>query len=205
MSTYGDVKTEFKALLNRRDATPTQITTFLQNSIRRIQRNLRVPAMERGMNVTVEEGFTAISIPSDYLEIIRITNSAGTELDRRDISTVMAVGAQGPGRPRIYTRRGPTLLLAPPPAEGDTVRIDYYAELTPLEADEDENLLTLVASDLIVYGALTYACRHFHDKRLADFEAIYAELFASLTDQADRDELAGGAVVSAAHFYPSDD
>jgi len=55
---YLDVKNQFTALLNRRDLTSTLTTTFLNYGIQRIQRNVRVPAMERVVEMTT--GGTAL-------------------------------------------------------------------------------------------------------------------------------------------------
>jgi hypothetical protein len=205
MATYGEVKTEFTALLNRRDATSTQITTFLQNAIRRVQRTLRTPAMETGVIYTITDfdAPTGLPIPSNYLELVRLTNSDGHELVRRDFTTVTSL-AEDTGVPWMFARRGSYWLIGPTPEEGDTVRADFYGEFEEVEDDEDTNLLTVTAPDLMVYGALVFACKHFHDKRLADFEATFNQIMGELMDQADRDELSGGAVMSLAHPYPSD-
>lgn len=205
MPTYGEVKTEFTALLNRRDATPTQITTFLQNAIRRAQRTLRIPSMERGVEVVIADPYEGVPIPDDFLELIRITRASDNiELDRRDFSTVSALAA-GVGIPRTFTRQGPYFLLGPTPTEGSEYRIDYYAEFEEVSADGDENMLTLLAPDIIVYGALVYACRHFTDKRLPVMEETYKQIVGELTEQAMRDELSGGAVVTNSNPFPADD
>lgn len=203
MPTYGEVKTEFSALLNRRDATSTQITTFLQNSIRRIQRTLRVPAMEKSAAITITDAYVGLAIPSDYLELIRITDPDGIELDRRDFTTVMAHAAtSGAGYSRMFARRGVYWLLGPTPAEDEVYRVDYFAEADEVADDEDENTFTLIAPDLIIYGALSYACRHFNDKRFAEFNATYNNIHDEITMQADRDDLSGGSRVSPAYPFP---
>ena len=204
MPTYGEVKTEFTALLNRRDATSTQITTFLQNAIRRAQRTMRVPSMEKGVDITVGSPFLGLPIPADFLELIRITDPDGNELDNRDFTTVMKL-SQDTGISRTFARRGSYWRLGPTPVEDAVYRVDYFGEFDEVSADADENMLTLLMPDTIVYGALVFACRHFNDKRLPVMEETYKQIMAEVSEQALRDELSGGAVVSAAHPYPDDE
>ncbi len=202
MATYGEVKTQFTSLLNRRDITPTQITTFLQNAIGRIQRNLRVPAMEQSVEIVIPSGYAGLSIPADYLQLIRIVNVRGEELERTDFTTA-SKRAECSGVPKVYARQGSMWVLGPEPQAGDTVRIDYHAQFNEVSGDSDENLLTIIAPDLIVYGALIYAGQHFNDRRLPGWQQSYETAFVELQDQGDRDELLN-AVVSPAYAIPTD-
>lgn len=204
MATYGEVKTEFSALLNRRDATSTQITTFLQNSIRRAERKLRIPAMEKSVNITVGSDYIGLPIPSDFLQLIRISDEDDKELKLHDFTDV-AYLAQATGTPRIFTRRGSYWLLGPAPAAAEVFRVDYYGECDEVSADADDNMLTLIAPDLLIYGALVFAAKHFTDKRLPVFEDTWQQIIDEMHDQAARDELSGGAVVRIANPFPSDE
>jgi hypothetical protein len=205
MATYGEVKADFLALLNRRIITTAQTTTFLQNAIRRIQRNLRIPAMEQSVTITIDStDADGVLIPSDYLELIRIQNSDGEDLDLRDLRMVKAVADDG-GVPRIYARQTNKWVFGPTPAEDDTLRADYYAEFAEVSADDDENLLTITAPDLMMYCALIYAAQYFNDNRLPAFLETYNGLMSEIEDQSKRDELSAGAMVSPAYSFPSDD
>ena len=44
---YGDLKTHFNDLLNRTDITSTLTTRFIDQGLARIQRQLRIPTMEK--------------------------------------------------------------------------------------------------------------------------------------------------------------
>jgi hypothetical protein len=204
MATYGEVKAEFSALLNRRDCTAAQTTTFVQNAIRRAQRVVRIPAMEKGVELTVDGSYEGFPIPDDYLEIIRLTReSDGKELDLRDFTTVITL-AEDTGIPRTFARRGSVFLMGPAPAEDAVFRLDYFGEVDEVSDDADENIFTILVPDLIVYGALVYAAKHFNDKRLPLMEQTYQQIIEELETQRYRDELAGGAVMTNSNPFPED-
>jgi hypothetical protein len=204
MATYGEVKADFIALFNRRDMTAAQAETFLQNSIRRIQRIMRVPGQETSVTITIDAlDENGVLIPSDFLEMIRIENSDGDALDLRDLRVVKQY-AETSGKPVVYARQVNKWVFGPAPEADDTLRVDYYKEFGEVEEDSDENLLTVFAPDLLMYSALIYGGRHFRDKRLPDFENTFKMLMDEIEDMSKRDELAGGAVVSHAYSFPAD-
>lgn len=205
---YGELKTQFEGLLKRRDLTTTQRDTWLQMSITGIQRVLRVPLMEKSVSVDTDSSIQDgnISVPADLLELraLTITDASGNEIELRAKSLPEVLSLRtSTGTPTIFTRRGPSYVLGQYPEDGATVRIDYWGELDELEDDEDENDLSIVAWDVIVYGALVHAADWFLDKRAPLFKARYEGMLKELQSQADRDELSNAAV-SPAHSYPED-
>jgi len=211
MSTYLELQTQFLALLNRRDCTTDQANAFLQNSLVRIERKLRCPAMEKSLLVTIAIGYTGLVIPSDFLELINLipTTTGGTNqvnptpLEKCDISRAITL-AQDVGTPQVYSRQGGLWVLAPMPAVGDIVRIDYYAELTDLVNPSDTNIISLIAPDMIIYGALGYAADFFVDDRRDSWEARFMEIKTDLEEVANDDEEHGAAAVQPAFVYPTD-
>lgn len=218
MSTYGDVRTQFIARLNRRDLDTTMADGFLQDAIRRIQRNLRVPAMEKSVTVNVDSTYIAnggIPIPSDYLQMRQMTVNDDFELQKEDVSLVIPRARHEKGLPTVFARRGGTWVLAPFPDSPVTdpntglttfnvVRIDYYAEFPPMVQPTDETVLTDIASDLLIYGALSYGCDHFNDKRGDKFESRYDQILSDIEGMGDEDETSGSAAVQPAYFYSDD-
>ena len=72
------------------------------------------------------------------------------------------------GNPQVFTREQHDFFY-PQPASG-TLTLYYYCDFPPLVNNADENDLTAVASDLVIYSALTYAADYFLDERSAIFE-----------------------------------
>ena len=50
---YGDLKSHFNDLLNRTDITSTLTTRFIDQGLARIQRQLRIPTMEKQQVFTI--------------------------------------------------------------------------------------------------------------------------------------------------------
>lgn len=215
MANYSQLQTQFLSLLNRRDCTTAQAQTFIQNSIQRIQRSLRVPAMENSIQVTISNGYvalTGLSIPSDLLELINIipqSTNQGTgqtdykRMEKTDLTTSMQA-AVNVGVPRFYARQGSNWVLGPSPSINDVIRIDYYQELGALVNPTDTNTISIIAPDLIIYGALCYAADFYRDNRKPDWEARYNEIEADLTTMYLEDEENGATAVQRAFGYPDD-
>src|SRR5262245_32908747 len=145
MSTYGELKTKFLARMNRRDLTndTTGLADgFMQDAITRIQRIQRVPAIERVVDVILDNTtyFTPgkLAIPSDYLMLKFLKANQRTILKRRDIGFVLSLANNNVGEPTVFAREGNGWILGPKPLAGFTdangnpqssqVRIVYYAE-----------------------------------------------------------------------------
>lgn len=200
-----DLKAKFTGLMNRRDlaANTTLVGDFIDGAVMRIQRELRCPAMEKGVDVTIVTGYAGLVIPADFMELIQII-PANTQRSIKRCSITKALQVSTIiDDPVEYCRQGGVWVLAPAPGVGNVIHIDYYAELIPLVNPGDSNVISTIAWDLIVYGALSAAADWFTDKRAATFEGRYQQILSALHAQADDDEL-DNAVMEPAYLWPSD-
>jgi hypothetical protein len=63
--TLGELKAQFRGLLNNTVSTrATRSSDFINQSIMRIQRELRVPFMEKQILYTIPDGYTKLAIPA---------------------------------------------------------------------------------------------------------------------------------------------
>lgn len=206
--TLGELKAQFKGLLNNSivNNNPTLVTTFINQAIMRIQRELRVPFMEKQILFTIPEDFTKLAIPADLLALKAIQVDADGdgileyELARRDTPTVVRA-SQLPGHPTVYARQGGSWLIGNKPAAGEKILIYYYAEFAALVDDTSENTALKVAWDAVLNGALSNACDYLDDDRVERFEGRYTQITKQLQEQADADELTADAAVSPALHY----
>lgn len=208
--TLGEVKTQFVNLMNRTDlrANTALVSTFVTQAILRIQRELRVPMMEKTVAYTIPPTYvptTGIAIPSDFLELIGIFVGVDgeQELQRTQTSTVKKL-ARYPGVPKFFTRLGANWIVGPAPAETDVVRMQYYASFPALATDAASNALTVVAWDAVVYAALAGACDYYNDERLKKFEDRYSQITQNLQAMGDGDELTADAAVRPVYEWPED-
>jgi hypothetical protein len=217
--TLDELKAQFTGLMNRRDLTANTalVSTFMNQAIMRVQRDLRVPAMEKMAQVTIGDGYTGLAIPSDLLELKEIRPEASNVRLRKTTLDQALSAATTNGVPQIYARRGSSWVLGPSPSSGDLIDVTYYAELPALVADTDENVISIIAWDLIVAAACSAACAWFKDNRrgstvdplsgkiIDGFEGDYNRILNALQDQADQDELGDDACVAPCLVYPPDD
>lgn len=205
---YGELKSQFLGLMNRRDLSSNTAleTTFLQQALTRLQRTLRVPAMEASASVTWDSTVQLngqLAVPSDMLELIDIhyTSSSDNYTLRKSDLTTVSRKQLDTDHPSVFCRRGSNFLLAPIPTNGDAVRIDYYAELPALSLDADTNWVSDIAPDLILYAACVLACTYYKDKRVSGFEQLYEQAFSELDEMAQRDALTGSAQIASAYRF----
>jgi hypothetical protein len=88
------------------------------------------------------------------------------------------------GSPAYYTRIGNAFQFRPVPAEDTVLTLYYYGEFEQFADDNDETVLSLIAPDLLIYGALAYAADYFMDDRGQAFEGRYVQIAQALQDQA---------------------
>jgi len=188
---YGQIKSHFQDLLNRSDITTALTTRFIDQSIARIQRQLRTPMSERVLEVTITGQTESMTLPSDFMEIISLYHSE-YELERVSMRRYRElIGNVFTGKPQMFTRQAEKLLLYPQPADGKLV-LYYHGEFPALSADSDENVLTQSAPDLVIYGALSFAADFYLDNRAELFEGRFNQFLLELQEQANDQELQGG-------------
>lgn len=201
---YVDVKNQFLGLLNRRDITPSLVNTFMGFGIQRIQREIRVPAMEKTVELTTD-GTSRLAVPGDFLQVISIhtnDNTSRSKLVRADLQSILSL-ASVTGAPRIYHREGAYFHIGPVPPSGSKVYINYYADASSLSADSDTNWLTEVAPALLIYAALSYAADYFLDDRKQMFEASYMQIAEQLVSMSMQDEVENASISPAYDTSPN--
>lgn len=188
----GQIRAHFKALLNRSDCADALADTFIDQSITRIQRTIRIPPMERQQAYIINsaEPQENIVLPSDFLEIIDIYFD-NTSLDRVPMRTILEmIKGNDVGSPVFFAREQGALVLYPRPSSG-TAYLNYYGQFPDLVNDTDSNDLTVVASDAVTYGALAYASDYFIDERGPLFEQKLSMFLSELQQQANDAETSG--------------
>lgn len=188
----GQIRAHFKALLNRSDCADALADTFIDQAISRIQRNIRIPPMERQQAYTINSAAPqeSIILPADFLEIIDIYFD-NTSLSRVPMRTILEMTkGNDAGSPEFFAREQGSLVLYPRPTAG-TLYLNYYGQFSDLVADTDTNDLTSIASDAVTYGALTYAADYFIDERGGLFEQKLNTFLSELQQQANDAETSG--------------
>jgi hypothetical protein len=192
----GQIRSHFKALLNRSDCSDALADTFTDQAMTRIQRVLRIPSMEKQQSYSITGGvpISQIVVPSNLLEIIDLQYD-GVSLLRvplHEMATALKTGATG--GPVYFSRERELIKIAPNPSSG-IIYLNYYGEFDALPTDTSTNAITQIASDLLTYTALGYASDYFLDERGPLFDAKSGQFLMELQDQANSAETSGMAQV----------
>lgn len=197
------IRNQIKGLLNRNDLTDAQADIFIDQAVARIQRTLRIPPMEKTQLYTAgSTGADTLTLPNDFLQLKYLYTPLGPV---RYVGLNEYLKTQDtPGNtPTIYTRIQGGLQIKNTPPAGFVTTMVYYGEIPDLVNDTDENFLTAIAPDLLVYGALTFAADFFIDDRRDTFEATAVRIYEELNQQAiDMEFAQEGMAVAPSANYP---
>lgn len=175
---YGEIRTQFRSILNRSDCTNGLADTFLNQAMLRAAREARVQQQQAVSSGTPSSGVYAV--PSDLKQVILITVD-GKPLQSRTLLQFTSLEAQA-GQPIYWCRVNDEYQFWPTPADTAAVEVFYYGDYEAFTGDNDETELSAIAWDLIVYGGLSYAADHFIDERAERFEGRYQQILQSVQD-----------------------
>jgi hypothetical protein len=177
------IREQVKALMNRNDFTDAVANTFIDQAVARVQRTLRIPPMEKVELYTITDvSPDTLVLPNDFLNVKHLYANDRL-MEYVDLGQFLAAPSEV-GEPRIYTRIQGTLKIKPTPAQGSVVTMVYYGEIPDLVNDTDETWLSAIGSDLLIYGALTFAADYFVDDRKQVFEERFASIYGEIEEQA---------------------
>jgi hypothetical protein len=181
---FADMRTTFQTILNRSDCSDAQATLFLQQAIQRIQRDCRLPSMERALFVTpTDVPMSFFVVPRDLIQPIDILvpkcdgigSQPLTKLSYREL-----VGINPLIWPSYYARFQGVYQIRGNLLPGNQLQFLYYGNFTSFTSDADENELSTSTPDLAVYGALSYAADLFQHPASAAWEGRYQAIKAEV-------------------------
>ena len=192
-----DVLGEAQAILNRDDCSSAQMTAFITQAQQRIQRELKIPSMERSELITATAALSYIAIPADLLQVIDIFtdnwHGNSVALEKMSYRTLCRVPLVVP--PQAYARLQNTLQIRGQVPTGGPVNLLYYGTCGVLANPTDDNELTLACPDLLVYGALSYAGDNCEHPSTQTWDARYQSILAQVQSEAIALESTGGPAV----------
>ena len=197
MATWAEMRTDFLGRMIHDDITVADADTYLNKSIQRCQRVLRIACMDRVFETKVV-GATlyTVAIPSDFLEMqdIFIDQSDGTTPAMTKLSLRQLKGKNPLAwvEPEWYARDGATWRFLPPVPIGRLIDVRYFGELTAFATDGDENELSAIADDLIVWGAMADAGDFYRHPQTDEWEEKFIRRREGLSLQSRDMENSGG-------------
>lgn len=172
MSDFQDFKTQIADWINRQDFSDILLTGFVRDAESKLNAELRIDRMIRSTDALIAS--RCAPLPDDWLEMdfVRIAACTPTgfvpiNYKPRDeffrLSDLPYSGPYGSSNSSAgkYTIEGRQIFVGGPPdtVNGQTVRLDYYAEVPVFSDDKDSWVYTKFPS-LYRYAALMHADLH---------------------------------------------
>jgi hypothetical protein len=181
LDTYTGLLAAIASWLDREDLA-TAIPDFVQLAESRLNKELRVAAMEKTAYAYLTDG--SVPLPADWVEARRIISSgSGSFQTALQFLTPTEAGDTYPsslsGVPAFYTISGNTLATYPNGGSGQVTMI-YYAKIPSLLAYGGNWLLTK-SPDCYLYGSLMEAAPFLgDDQRIETWAALFAKAVEAL-------------------------
>ena len=196
LSNYTDIAAKIEEWLNRlgMSSISTNAEDFIILAQRRIQRDVRVPPMEKLVTLTITS--SQATIPSAMLDVKEMIAYNGTEawdVYRSTYSHVrnMRLKTDLTG-PEFFDTVAGNFEFGPAPSSGVSVDLVYYQELDFITTSVDTNWFSKYSPELILYGALVEASvflKDFEQEKV--YNQKYEMALARLKDQKQKAEWAG--------------
>lgn len=203
---YNTMLADFTAILNRDDATPQQLATFLSQGVQRIQRDCRLPSMERAQIITVgDAGANFVLVPQDLLQPIDfVWESTVRAFEPRALEKLPyrdLIRKNGLDLPRWYARSQTQYWIKGSLLPGETLTLIYYGNFTNWATPDSDNELSASTPDLGVYAALSYAGDFYECALSAQWENRYQTIKAEVIAMAEDLDAEGGAQIMAPTYH----
>ncbi len=206
ITSYSTLKTAVGDWLARSDLT-TVIDDFIDLAEARINRDLRVSAMETALSSAISSG--VIAVPTGFLEFLTVYVD-GSPTKRLEMKSAEWIYGNYPsresdGKPSFIAREGSNFIFGPYPDSAYTIKGTYYAKLSPLGdgtgGTVTSNFLITDAPDLILFGALVESAPYLvEDSRVSLWESRYQQALETANSR-DRDGRFSGrmSIAMSAH------
>ena len=197
ITNYTELQSTIADWLNRDDLT-TVIPTFISLSEKQMQRVVRHYKMIVRKTATLDTQYT--SLPSDWLETIRVSLTSGdthrlelVSLD--DMVELREKSGNTAGRPRYYAHVGETIEAYPSPDSSYQMELMYYQKIPPLNVSTTTNWLLDTAPDTYLYGALMQATPYLSDdERVEVWGGLYTSAIQALNINSDASRNSGSGL-----------
>jgi hypothetical protein len=163
------LRSAIKQWSQRKNIPDDVLNDFIEISLSRANRALRIPSLE-GYAVLPISSTGLATLPDNYLEaksVDVLINGATVNLERKSIQEVDSVSnttLAGATTPMYFARFMDSLRIAPwGLGEDSTLNLYYFLALPALATDQSTNWFTQYCADVLLYGALSELCSYTRD------------------------------------------
>lgn len=197
ISTYNELRTAVANWMDRDDLTD-RIPEFIALAEARLNRNLRLRAMETKQTANTVAGQRTYALPTDYIQMRNM------QINNNGIKPMQYVtpemydrlhGTNRTGVPKDYTIIGNEIQLGCPPSGVYEMEMVFYKKFPALSASVASNWLLVNAPDVYLYGALLEAEPFImNDPRTQLWLTAFNQAVSDMQSQDDRDRHSGSAM-----------
>lgn len=179
IATYSDLQSSVASWLNRSDLTALipDFITLAENKLNGDLENVR--SMETKTTLTTTNGVATVALPTDLLEMKRLTLVGSYSIPMKYLSPdelVADYSDNQTGKPVVFTVSGSNLELAPVPDGAYSLELTYFQKIPALSNSNPTNWLLTAWPSAYLYGALCAAQPYLmNDARVAVFQQLYQE------------------------------
>lgn len=195
LDTYSGLVAAIQNELHRSDLA-SYVPDWITLAESRINKHLRVRAMETSTSSTIAAG--VVAVPTNYLSLKDAYITSTTPYVNLDRKTANWVYGNYPNRvaegtPGFIAREGSSFIFGPYPDANYVVKLVYWARLTALSSAL--NSIFTNYPGLWLFGALCESAPWLKDdKRIAVWEGKFQDLIKQVQDE-DDDEFLSGSVL----------
>lgn len=198
---WNTMMADFRTILNRTDCTDSQAVVFMQQGVQRIQRDCRLPSMERQQIIVCTAPTNMLVVPKDLLQLQDIIWTSGDSA-RADIPRALSklpyrdlIRKNDMILPQYYGRSQTQYWIKGTAVEGDQFQILYYGNFSAWPNADSDNELSASTPDLAVYAALSYAGDYFECSLTGQWEGRYQAIKQEVIQMAQDLDAEGGPQV----------
>ncbi len=206
IGTYSELQTAVANWLDRSDLTE-RIKEFIDLAEARINRNLRIRAMETVATGTLTAGTREYNLPTGYIQAkeFHLTTDPLTPLSyvTPELMTRIWAGSTQ-NKPRTFTFIGDKFRLGPNPDAAYTYSMLYFKSFDELTDAAPSNWVIVNAPDLLLYACLLEAEPFLmNDERIPIWAAGYKQALDDIQLQDDKDRHSGSElrVMNTGGYY----
>lgn len=196
MNTFSTLKTSIARWLGQDDLT-TYIPDFLEIAQVRVNRLLRIRAMEDTASLSTVAGQDYVALPTDFIGM-RGVYIDGTHQYRLQYLTPEQLNNQNhdSGRPRFFTIRGDNMVFAGNADAVYSVKLSYYKKLSLLSNTNTSNWFTTNFPHLYLYGSLQAAAEFIQDDaQVQKWSALFQNAIREIEESDQREKYGPAPVI----------
>ena len=163
---------------------------------KRLNRNLRIPSMEKG--IFTASASNAILIPSDFLQAISVKTDTTdpSVLEEKPWHYVKQLIEDDPvaGDAQYFARQGPEFIFYPAIADSTRVEVYYYASEPDLSDSNTSNYWSANASDLLLSAVMEELAVFIDPEAAKEYGYKYLSRKKVLQSEADRMDYSGSSL-----------